>query len=204
MLSSLSTARHELFEVASANTNTLNTKLEEAVSTIPEDVKDGRRSTKGEEEEEDDGVEQDGDETKATAFFHREIGTQTSPHLSRATSSHSITSSQSPPQPQPSIIDIQTTQLISLQDKLQAFITPPQTDPPQDTISGTSASLKQELSTFQAYLNSLRQGSAVTDPTNKGPEDPIWSVRTELRLAKGALLSSRNFPAAGKARSGTG
>lgn len=200
MLSSLARARHELFEAASANTNTLNTKLEEAVSTIPDNANDELRNTRSEEEV--DRKEQDGDQIAATAFFHREIGTQTSPHLSRANSPSSTTSSQPPPSP----TSIQTTQLINLQDQLKTLIPPPppsQANAPHtdDDDSNPSSLLKQELSHFKTYLKSLLQGGssagATASSTKKDAEDPIWSVRTELRLAKGALLSSKNFPAAG-------
>lgn len=203
MLSSLIAARHELFESASANTNTLNAKLEEAVSTIPDDAKNGNRNTNGKEDEKNE-EEPNADETQATKFFHREIGTQTSPHLSRANSISSIASSQSQPQPQPSTTDIQISRLVDLQDQLKPFI-PPAPQQAEESEVTTSSSLKQELSTLQAYLNGLLHGHTTTAPSKQESEDPISSVRTELRLAKGALLSSRNFPAGGRGvRSGAG
>lgn len=178
MLDSLTSARHELFSAALENVKTMNTKLEGTVSIAPGDGKD-------------EDLQEDSDESDGATFFHREIGTQTSPHLSRSASS----SSQESPS-QPTALETQAKHIQTINSGLKTFLVPDSL-PTED--SKATPSLKRELMNIQSYLDGLMQGPVENTQGYRArkEEDEIGKVRMELRLAKGALLSARNFPAAG-------
>lgn len=177
MIQSLNSARHDLFETAVDKINTLNGKLEHAISVIPDD----QRLTP------DSG--EDAEDLDASSFFNRSAGTQTSPHLSRSNSSSST-----PSEKYISVIDQQIDRLQNLQGNLKSLLSPSDTD----TIGlRPDRAMKTELDGFQRYLNGLVHGTAETVPGfpgSKAKEDGISKVKAEIRQTKGVLLSSRNFP----------
>lgn len=177
MIESLSSARHELFGVAAANVNTLNEKLAEAASSVPDDHK--LTPDSGEDTE----------DLEASAFFHRSAGTQTSPHLSRSSSASSDA-----PGADPSEIQRQSDWLEGLQQNLKDLLSPMYSE-----ITGLEPGkqMKTKVDEFQRYLDGLANGNAENVPGfagNKGKEDSIARVKADIRQTKGILLSSRNFP----------
>ena len=177
MIQSLNSARHDLFETAAENIDTLNGKLEDAVSIVPDDQKLTPRSG------------QDVEDLDASSFFNRSAGTQTSPHLSRSNSSSSAPS-EKPLSP----IEQQNDRLQDLQGNLKSLLNPSRTE----VVSLRSdRQMKTELDDFQKYLNGLVHGTADTVPGflgSKNKEDGISKIKAEIRQTKGVLLSSRNFP----------
>lgn len=179
MIESLNSARHSFFETAAENLDTLNEKLEGVVSKVPDKHELMRDS------------DDDDQELEASSFFNRSAGTQTSPDLSNASSP----SLEDPAQNPPSAAEKQTTQLHDLEEELKDLLNPAHMDS-----EGLEPSklVKKKLDDFQRYLDGLRYGSSeniFSFAGNKGMEDGIARVKAEIRQTKGALLSSKNFPA---------
>jgi len=177
MIQSLNSARHDLFEIASENLATLNGKLEDAVSAIPDDQKLTPDSG------------QDVEDLDASSFFNRSAGTQTSPHFSRSNSSAST-----PVEEQPSATGNQNDRLQNLQGDLKGLLNPSSTE-----INGLrpDEQMKINLDGLRRYLDGLVHGTAETVlgfSGSKSKEDGISKVKAEIRQTKGVLLSSRNFP----------
>ncbi|MDI1492784.1 MAG: hypothetical protein OHK93_004567 [Ramalina farinacea] len=168
MLDSLSNARHSLFESAHSNMHTLNAKLEENVSIVPNQ---GHGSQ--DEDMMDDGA----------PFFSRTVATQTSPRLSQSSSQSSISSVASPSTPVN-----HASQLVDMQSKLQGL----------KVSDNSDKSLKKALDEFCTYLNALPDTdnpNSIRRKSHPPTNDSISKMKTEIRGAKGVLLSARNFPA---------
>jgi len=177
MIQSLNSARHDLFETAAENVNSLNEKLEDAISIVP----DGQKLTP------DSG--QDVEDLEASSFFLRSAGTQTSPHLSRSNSSSSA-----PSEKQPTVTEKNHNQLQNLQGNLKILLNPSNNE---NNGLRPEKQIKTKLDGFQRYLDGLVHGTAETIPGFSGSndkEDGITKVKAEIRQTKGVLLSSRNFP----------
>ena len=168
MLDSLSNARHAWFENTHSNLHTLNAKLEENVSTVPNQVHGPQ-----EEETVDDGA----------PFFSRTVATQTSPRLSQSSSQSSVSSVASPSTPVN-----QASQLLDIQSKLQGL----------EASDNPDKSLKKALDEFSTYLNGLPETdnpNSIRRKSHPPTNDSISKMKTEIRGVKGVLLSARNFPA---------
>ena len=168
MLDSLSNARHSLFESAHSNMHTLNAKLEENVSMVPNQAHDPQ-----EEDIMDDGA----------PFFSRTVATQTSPRLSQSSSQSSISSIASPSTPV-----TQASQLLDIQSKLHSL----------EASDNSDKSLKKSLDDFCSYLNSLPDTdnpNSIRRKAHPPTNDSISKIKAEIRGVKGVLLSARNFPA---------
>jgi len=177
MIQSLNSARHGLLEIASENLATLNGKLEDAVSIVPDDQKLTPDSG------------QDVEDLEASSFFNRSAGTQTSPQLSRSNSSAST-----PVESQPSATEKQNDRLQNLQGDLKGLLNPSSSE-----INGLrpDEQMRTNLDDFRRYLDGLAHGTAETVlgfSGSKSKEDGISKVKAEIRQTKGVLLSSRNFP----------
>ncbi|KAL8908115.1 MAG: hypothetical protein Q9207_001007 [Kuettlingeria erythrocarpa] len=171
MLESLTTARHSLFETAQASLDTLNEKLVNNVSKIPE----------GGAKQPGDGDGDNDSETTETigALFNRTIGTQTStPPTPTAPSTPS-------PVTPPDTISAHGTSLISLRNSLAALRSYTSPEPVMD-----------ELFDLKMYLRDLaypKPNTSLDGPTNV---EAVNKFKAELRGVKGVLLSARNFPSA--------
>ena len=180
MFDHLTTARHSLFETAATNLNTLNEKLEKAVSTVPSPLMpaDNDRSS----------LDDPDTDIEATEFFHRSTATQTSPNLSRSNSS---LSSQAP-QKSPSPITAQSAQLQTLHKELFALV----------PASKTDNTLESRLSELHTYLGGMAYGGNLQfGKIGEEEIDEISKVKAEIRGVKGVLLSARNFPSGVGSRS---
>ncbi len=171
MLESLTTARHSLFETAQASLDTLNEKLVNNVSKIPE----GGAKQPGDGEGDDDPEITE----NIGALFNRTIGTQTSPLSTPAASS--TPSPVTPPDP----ISTHQTTLISLRNSLVGLRSYTSPEPVMD-----------ELFDLKMYLRDLaypKPHVSLDGPTNV---EAVNKFKAELRGVKGVLLSARNFPSA--------
>ncbi|KAK2758298.1 hypothetical protein FQN54_004144 [Arachnomyces sp. PD_36] len=226
MLETLSTARHDLAETAHENLRTLNSKLEQNVSTIPPPpTRGGKRS--GAEEGDGDEESSDSDETDSAAsdpteLFHRDIATQTtSSDFSSSTTTPTLTDTATK-DPHETITS-HTKRLQTISSHLSEFLTI-ENEASKNTTSGSN--FQGRLSELQTYLTSLTYsspsylnsslygvygGDAGLGNVGSGKpgdggratgmaraeEDAITAFKADIRGVKGALLSARNFPAGG-------
>lgn len=176
MIESLSAARHSLSETACTNLDTLNSKLENAVSKLPENLS----------ERSDAGSDVESVSSDPARFFNRSAATQTSPHLSRSTSSASSDTSQPipPAQSQENTINEIHKQLADFAD------------------ADATSSIKSSISELQQYLEGLPQENSTQNRKmwEKPKSDEYTRLKAEIRGVKGVLLSARNFPSSAAVR----
>ncbi|KAL2046910.1 hypothetical protein N7G274_000928 [Stereocaulon virgatum] len=171
MVETLTAARQSLFDTAHTNLTALNKKLEESVSKGPEmsfAIEDiGKASV----------------DSDPAHFFNRSAATQTSPHLSRSTSSDSsdiaYTSTCSS--------STHEATLSTLKNRLSDLL-------PVD--KEASSPVKDSIDELQKCLDGLIYGDVLSRNSkgNKANEDAVAKVKSEIRGVKGVLLSARNFP----------
>lgn len=169
MVESLTSARHSLFDTASADLDKLNEKLEKTVSKIPEVSHDDT-----------DGSDAVSTSSDPARFFNRSAATQTSPSLSRSTSNLDDFSETTP-----SATIAHQARLSALHDKLHDLVT-------LDTEEENP--VKSSLDELRRYLDSLAYANVSSSGRKAGQSDAIASMKAEIRNVKGVLLSARNFP----------
>jgi hypothetical protein len=146
-------------------------------------------------DEDDESVDSD-----PTELFHRDIGIQTSPPRSRSSSVSSDLKSKD-------LATRHASSLSSLLANLKSLNPPEESDP-----FPTTDKLKDTVSNFQTYLNTLQfsgssyrtdynsiyTSTSVSDnkKTSKHPNDTdeAAKLKADIRALKGVFLSSRNFP----------
>ncbi len=179
MVESLTLSRHSFFESASSNIDTLNDRLASVVSKIPDGIND----------EERDASEESSQSSDPAHFFSRTIATQTSPRLSRSTSTASLNEKEPP-----SVIALHADQVSRMHDLLAELNTEE---------SDVVDPVKENFRMLTEYLNDLpmlgRVGQIRTakqfDQSSESKTDGVAKVKAEIKSVKGALLSARNFPA---------
>lgn len=186
MVSSLTSARHSLLEGAGANLDALNKKLEGAVSKVPGKA---RLSEKAGDENENEGSDTESLGSDGALFFRRSAGTQTSPRLSRSTSSVSVKAGEviSPAQGH-------TSALLGIHGKLSDLL--PKDGEPRNP-------LRDSIVELRAYLHKLPHVDSLYlagKAGRKGKNEAVSNVKAEIRSVKGVLLSARNFPSGVAAR----
>ena len=197
MLEALTSAREELASTALQDLEKLNAKLENTVSHVPYISSTGQSRTEAQYRE-DDNISIDSDPTE---LFHRDVGIQTSPPRSRSSSTASNDRKSKDPATR------HASSLSSLLSSLRTL--KPHTE---DDQSPTADSLRETVTGFQTYLNTLQFSSSAfrtdynsiytgaTSSDNKkvskapGDTDEAAKLKAEIRALKGAFLSSRNFP----------
>ena len=174
MVESLSSARHSFFENASTNIDKLNEKLESTVSKIPNGVQG---------EDEVDGANGSFASLDAARFFSRTIATQTSPRLSRSSSSTSL-----PEKTSPSAVATHASHMSRIYELLSDL---------KDEDGEAPDPVKDNVRAFRDYLDNLPSwgrtgftGAKVAVKNNDG----VAKVKAEIKSVKGSLLSARNFP----------
>lgn len=176
MVESLTTARHSLFETATSNLDTLNSKLESAVSKIPQlstqpgdDISDVVSNT-----------------SDAARFYNRSAATQTSPRLSRSTSSTSME-------------DLEAASACQTQENTVTEIFKGLKDiQPTDAKSPINTSIRD----LRQYLDELPRMNTSQNGKlwEKSKPDEYAKLKAEIRGVKGVLLSARNFPSSAVVR----
>lgn len=179
MVESLTSARHSLFETASADLDKLNKMLEKTVSKIPEvshnDVDDSDAESTN-----SDGAR----------FFNRSAATQTSPSLSRSTSGSSVSHKSDP-----SVASAHWSRLSTLHSKLSELLPEKeQAAEPSIDSAATANPLKDSVDDLRRYLDGLTYASMSSSGKKPGEMDELAKVKAEIRGVKGVLLSARNFP----------
>lgn len=194
MADNLNHARHDMFEHTNQHVTGFNDKLSKVVSTVPRTVK-ASTSTPAEFADFDmDSVTSD-----PTELFHRDVGTQTSPSLSRRSSLSSdaeIVRPDSVPLKQATRLEIMKSHLSELLEGAESNGTNNQTL--QASISETRSYLDGLYYTPPTYSwnadNSLNASSSSKD---KQPDAAV-TLKAEIRGVKGVLLSAKRFPSVGK------
>ena len=175
MVETLSSARHSFFENASSNIGRLNEKLEKVVSKIPDGIP-------GYDDLE--GSDDDSASTDPARFFSRTIATQTSPNLSRSSSSMSLSEKSSP-----SAIAAHASQILKLHELLSHM---------KDEDGEVPDPVRDNVQGLREYLQNLPSWGRTGSTRAKvaaNRDDSIAKVKAEIKSVKGTLLSARNFPA---------
>ncbi|CAD0110419.1 unnamed protein product [Aureobasidium uvarum] len=194
MADNLNHARHDLFDHTSHSLTVFNDKLSNTVSTIPSSAKLLPSSPADFADFEMDSVTSD-----PTELFHRDIGTQTSPSLSRRTSLSSEADTVKPdtvPLKQATRLNIMKSHLAELLEGAESNGSNNETL--QASISETRHYLDGLYYTSPSYSwnadNSLSSSNA---PKDKEPDAAV-ALKAEIRGVKGVLLSAKRFPSVGK------
>jgi hypothetical protein len=216
MLDSLTSARHEFAETTLQNLEKLNSKLESTVSHVPYMSSSAVLKRKAEEHHDEEDLESiDSDPTE---LFHRDIATQTSLLQSRKSSLSSSTSLNHVHR-DANPTSIQSTRLSTIHTSLTSLLA---STIPSSVSPNATESLKSTVKDLQTYLDNLQFSTNSLNASNydhifpgfetqktsakknkTGEDDGAEKFKAEIRAVKGALLSSRTFPA-GRKPVGTG
>lgn len=200
MTETLTAARHEFLAHSASHVDDLNSRLEKAVSTLPSELKRNSKSLISDQDEEPPSPT----DSDPTELFHRDIGTQTSPTLSRRQSKTSLSSSEA----NGDTTNHQESRLKSLKDHVSDLSSS------SEAHQVVASDLNQTVGDLSSYLTEMSysspyysygygalDGRGVGSFTNNGDndakkkEDAIDALKAEIRGVKGVLLSARNFPA---------
>ncbi|KAK0117443.1 hypothetical protein ONS96_013274 [Cadophora gregata f. sp. sojae] len=178
MLASLTEARLSFASTSKTNLDKLISQLEGVVSEVPTNT---RNKGTGEA---DDESESDEDPTE---LFHRDIGIQTSPFISRPSS---------PVDTSP--VNGHTLRLESLKATLDGLVEDSSSEGAETAeLEGTMGILREyldELAFVQPSYSYGVNGYGGGGRTGKDDDDEIGKVKKEIRGVKGVLLSARSFP----------
>jgi len=204
MTDTLTAARHEFLSHTSMQMSDLNEKLEGMVSTVP-----SADTSKKEAYRDVEDVESLASDP--TELYHRDIGIQTSPSLSRRGSLAADS------------LDGDSSTLLSPVDKVEGHEKRLKTmashlsELSESAENNTSANseVSKKLAELRSYLDEMLyaspyygygygglDGRGVGGTGGSSPgglnnkDDAIEKVKAEIRSVKGVLLSARNFPSA--------
>ena len=206
MLESLTSARHDMAILTLQELGKMNNKLEANVSHLPATCSTVllKHVTNGDHAcSEDDADTVDSDPTE---LFHRDIATQTTPHISRAASvSSSDTAQHSANTMDP--LTHQSTRLSTLHLSLTSLLDS------SKSVAIKNDAMKETVTEVQTYVDYLQfsesgfnhyhdlyPGWEAQKQSGKGrkfgesEDDEVAKFKSEIRAVKGALLSTRNFP----------
>lgn len=201
MAESLTSARLTFMQHTSEQIDELNSRLEKTVSKLPPTV------TSHTSQQQHDGDEPPSPtDSDPSELFHRDIGTQTSPVLSRPSTPTSSTAAAEPT----SLSILHESRIRSLKEHVAALRTSSDahTDGSLLDLKTTVNELSQYLTDTSynspyygiGYANGMdgSSGSFVAggaDAAAKDNRDAVDALKAEIRSVKGVLLSARNFPA---------
>ena len=203
MLDSLTEARHSLAETAKSDLTTLTTKLESTVSHVPYIPSLSQQQHNHSKQEDEASEDED-----PTELFHRDIATQTSPHLSRT---HSLSSDTSSTTSAKDPTTTQSSRLRSLHSTISSLLSSQTTHFSHDRLATAISDFQATLDKLEAsyspfsidYTSSTASytGPGVLGTDGKGENkkaetSEATKFKNEIRGLKGAFLSSRNFPTA--------
>lgn len=194
MADNLNEARHDLFEHTGNHVTGFNDKLSKLVSTVPSSAKTLPPTPADLTDFDTDSITSD-----PTELFHRDVGTQTSPSLSRRTSlstDSEVVKPDTVPLKQATRLEIIKSHLSELLEGAENNGASNQTL--QTSISETRHYLDGLYYTPPSYSwnadNSLNASNASKD---KQPDAAV-NLKAEIRGVKGVLLSAKRFPSVGR------
>ncbi|KAF2404949.1 hypothetical protein EJ06DRAFT_578234 [Trichodelitschia bisporula] len=187
MEASLTTARHDFLEHSVTRLEEVNTKLKNMVSAMPP----SRPVTSGGDEDKDDvSISSD-----PTELYHRDIGVQTTPSLSRRGSISDASSAEGS-----DTLSAQEKQIKALREHIEGLTSS------QKTTHYKELEELEQAGKLTSYLNTMTQSSSpyynnygnfwggANGSGNLFKDDEIERFKGEIRSMKGVMLSSRNFP----------
>lgn len=195
MLQTLTEARHDFAESSLQDLEKLNEKLEGMVSHVPYIASIASKR----QQEHDDDVESV--VSDPTELFHRDMATQTTPSLSRRSSTASLTRHNLDP------AIAQAERLSGLSYSIQSLVQSVQhSNENEKYLQKTVEDFQKKLDNMESTYGMLRNdyygssgiyASATGDAKKASSKDSeAQKFKQEIRALKGAFLSSRNFPTA--------
>ncbi|KAJ9653179.1 hypothetical protein H2198_007590 [Neophaeococcomyces mojaviensis] len=195
MLQTLTEARHGLADTTLRDLEQLNAKLEGTVSHVPYIVS---AATRRHQEQEEDTESLDSDPTE---LFHRDVATQTTPGLSRSSSTASLSKQSLDP------TILQANRISNLTYTLKSLMQSIEHSDNEQRLHNTVGDFQKKLDNLESSYNQLRMdyyasssiystAASDTRKTTSARENEAQKFKQEIRSLKGAFLSSRNFPTA--------
>jgi hypothetical protein len=193
MTTALTESRHDFAQHTQDQLTELNRRLGGIVSVDPAT----KVKATTDPDAPDDISEADSDPTE---LFHRDIGTQTTPTLSRRPSINDSNAED------PGSVTAHQNRLKVLTSHLREL------EATRSNDSSSSMSLRTQVADLTSYLTEMSYQSSYsysgmsglygassygTSKTKDGKEDQVEVLRADIRAVKGVLLSARNFPAGG-------
>ncbi|KAF2093252.1 hypothetical protein NA57DRAFT_48745 [Rhizodiscina lignyota] len=185
MSETLAAARHEFLTHSTTHIDELNSRLEKAVSELP--PTDSKRNSRVLIPDQDLEPPSPTD-SDPTELFHRDIGTQTSPNLSRQDSKTSLSSSDA----NADITNYHESRIKSLTSHMSDLRSS------SEAHQTVATDLTSTLGDLTSYLTEMSYSSPYYSYGYGGLDgrsDAIDALKAEIRGVKGVLLSARNFPA---------
>lgn len=190
----LSAARHDFFSHAGGKVDEFNNRMSKVVTLPPS------KQAKEKDSDSADDMSVVSDASDPTELFHRDIGVQTSPSLSRNQSSTSLQD-----------LDPKATTPMVHQEARLSSITSSIRDLrfSRDMSGNKEKDVGAQLDAFSKYLNDLTFASPYhkyqsnfptwNNSNSTSTDDDMDKFKNEIRGMKGAMLSTRNFPRSGGA-----
>lgn len=190
MADNLNGARHDLFEHTTDHVSEFNDKLSKLVSTVPSSAKSLPQTPAEFADFDDESITSD-----PTELFHRDVGTQTSPSLSRRPSVASdieVIRPDTVPLKQTNRLEIMKSHISEI---LEA----------SESNGASNQTLQESISETRHYLDGLyytppsyswnADNSLNTSGNSKDKQpDAAVALKAEIRGVKGVLLSAKRFP----------
>ncbi|THV69133.1 hypothetical protein D6D28_06127 [Aureobasidium pullulans] len=190
MADNLNDARHDLFEHTTDHVSEFNDKLSKLVSTVLSSVKSLPQTPAEFADFDNESITSD-----PTELFHRDVGTQTSPSLSRRPSVASdieVIRPDTVPLKQTNRLEIMKSHISEI---LEA----------SESNGASNQTLQENISETRHYLDGLyytppsyswnADNSLNTSGTSKDKQpDAAVALKAEIRGVKGVLLSAKRFP----------
>ncbi|THX23341.1 hypothetical protein D6D10_10336 [Aureobasidium pullulans] len=190
MADNLNDARHDLFEHTTDHVSEFNDKLSKLVSTVPSSVKSLPQTPAEFADFDNESVTSD-----PTELFHRDVGTQTSPSLSRRPSVASdieVIRPDTVPLKQTNRLEIMKSHISEILEG-------------SESNGASNQTLQENISETRHYLDGLyytppsyswnADNSLNTSGTSKDKQpDAAVALKAEIRGVKGVLLSAKRFP----------
>ncbi|KAF1988980.1 hypothetical protein K402DRAFT_391147 [Aulographum hederae CBS 113979] len=207
----LAAARHDLLSHTSTQLDGLNERLTGMVSTVPS-IPSPESAGLGTARKESDDTDTESEASDPTELYHRDVGVQTTPNLSRRNS-----------QTSDSTLSVTPVDTVTAQEHRFKAINGHLTDLVASSArtKDFTGDLTYQLTELTAYLNEMSytspyygtgygglDGRGVGGGGGSGPgswgkkDDAYEKFKAEIRGVKGVLLSARNFPAGGGHRPG--
>ncbi|KAK7553328.1 peroxisomal membrane anchor protein conserved region-domain-containing protein [Phyllosticta citricarpa] len=187
MIEALTDARRDFASNTQENLDKLNTKLESMVSTIPF----GPKKPVADVEKDESDIESVSDPTE---LYHRDIGVQTSPSLSRR-GSHASESSQASAELTTS--QKQETDVEKLSGFAQDFNNLMESNMQSEEAVATQLGELRTYLTEMAYSSPYYGGDMYSSrfgSSKPSDDDAIEAFKADIRSVKGVFLSAKNFP----------
>lgn len=190
MADNLNDARHDLFEHTTDHVTEFNDKLSKLVSTVPSSAKSLPQTPAEFTDFDNESITSD-----PTELFHRDVGTQTSPSLSRRPSVASdieVIRPDTVPLKQTNRLEIMKSHISEILEGSESNGASNQTL--QESISETRHYLDGLYYTPPSYSWNADNSLNTSGNSKDKQPDAAVALKAEIRGVKGVLLSAKRFP----------